>query len=192
MIKHVPEMTSVVMEEIPDKVTLAVDISNCTGLCEGCHSPFLRRDVGVELSRGAVDRLLSENFGVNCFLFLGEGNDHEALLDIARYIRAAHPALSLAIYSGREQVEDDIWRLFDYVKIGPFRPSCGPLNNPATNQRLYRVHHHQPSDEDATASISRSGSQTRGSAEPAQAHGDRGFTLEDITSRFWHRGLEGR
>lgn len=30
MIKYVPEMTSVVMEEIPDKVTLAVDISNCT------------------------------------------------------------------------------------------------------------------------------------------------------------------
>lgn len=192
MIKHVPEMTSVVMEEIPDKVTLAVDISNCTGLCEGCHSPFLRRDMGVELSRGAVDRLLSENFGVNCFLFLGEGNDHEALIAIARYIRSAYPALSLAIYSGREQVEDDIWRLFDYVKVGPFRPSCGPLNNPATNQRLYRVHHHRPADDDATASIPRCGPQTRGSAEPAQAHGDRGFTLEDITSRFWHRGLECR
>ena len=43
-------MTSVVMEEIPDKVTLAVDISNCTGLCEGCHSPFLRTDIGLELT----------------------------------------------------------------------------------------------------------------------------------------------
>lgn len=29
MIKYVPEMTSVVLEEIPDRVTLAVDISNC-------------------------------------------------------------------------------------------------------------------------------------------------------------------
>ena len=28
MIKYVPEMTSVVIEEIPDRVTLAVDISN--------------------------------------------------------------------------------------------------------------------------------------------------------------------
>ena len=46
-------MTSVVMEEIPDMVTLAVDISNCTGLCEGCHSPFLRKDVGVEVTPAA-------------------------------------------------------------------------------------------------------------------------------------------
>ena len=35
MIKYVKEMTSVVMEEIPDRVTLAVDISNCRGNCEG-------------------------------------------------------------------------------------------------------------------------------------------------------------
>ena len=87
MIKYVPEMTSVVMEEIPDKVTLAVDISNCTGLCEGCHSPFLRKDVGEELTPEAVDSMLSDNFGVNCFLFLGEGNDPEALMKITAYIR---------------------------------------------------------------------------------------------------------
>ena len=106
MIKYVPEMTSVVMEEIPDKVTLAVDISNCTGLCEGCHSPFLRKDVGEELTPEAVDSMLSDNFGVNCFLFLGEGNDPEALMKITAYIRKVYPALTLAIYSGREIVEE--------------------------------------------------------------------------------------
>ena len=47
MIKYVPEMTSVVIEEIPDRVTLAVDISNCQGNCIGCHSPFLKTDVGI-------------------------------------------------------------------------------------------------------------------------------------------------
>ena len=83
-------MTSVVMEEIPDMVTLAVDISNCTGLCEGCHSPFLRRDVGAELTPHAVESMLSANFGVNCFLFLGEGNDHAALLDMASYPHILH------------------------------------------------------------------------------------------------------
>ena len=40
-------MTSVVMEEIPDRVTLAVDISNCRGQCVGCHSPFLKEDIGL-------------------------------------------------------------------------------------------------------------------------------------------------
>ena len=162
MIKYVPEMTSVVMEEIPDMVTLAVDISNCTGLCEGCHSPFLRKDVGVELTPAVIDKLLAGNFGVNCFLFLGEGNDREALMSVASYIRTAYPDLSLAIYSGRENVEDDIYALFDYVKVGPYRPDCGPLNSTTTNQRLYRVSHHDDM-------------------------GQCCFTLQDFTSRFWHR-----
>lgn len=169
MIKYVPEMTSVVMEEIPDKVTLAVDISNCTGLCEGCHSPFLRTDIGLELTPERVESMLTDNFGVNCFLFLGEGNDHQALMSLASYIRSAHPSLALAIYSGRETVEDDMFLAFDYVKVGPYRPSCGPLNNPSTNQRLYHV-----------------------IRKPAglSSSGDSGYVLEDITPRFWHKGID--
>ncbi len=137
MIKYVPEMTSVVLEEIPDRVTLAVDISNCQGSCVGCHSPFLRKDIGEELTEETVDALIRDNFGVNCFLFLGEGRDKEALLSLSAHIRAAHPALELALYSGREEVEKEIWEAFDYVKVGPYRPECGPLNSRSTNQRLY-------------------------------------------------------
>ena len=162
MIKYVPEMTNVVLEEITDRLTLAIDISNCTGLCEGCHSPFLRRDVGVELTPEAIDSLIADNFGINCFLFLVEGNDHDALMSAATYIRSSYPSLELGIYSGRESVEEDVWELFDYVKIGPFRPSCGPLNKTTTNQRLYHV--------------LRNPDGTR--------------TVDDITARFWHRGIE--
>ena len=60
MIKFVPEMTSVVLEEIPDRVTLAVDISNCQGSCVGCHSPFLRKDIGEELTEETVDALIRQ------------------------------------------------------------------------------------------------------------------------------------
>lgn len=162
MIKYVPEMTNVVLEEIPDRLTLAIDISNCTGLCEGCHSPFLRRDVGVELTPEAIDSLIAGNFGINCFLFLGEGNDHAALMSAANYVRRAYPSLALGLYSGRENVEEDVWELFDYVKIGPFRPSCGPLNKTTTNQRLYRILHN--------------------------ADGTR--TVDDITARFWRKGID--
>lgn len=169
MIKYVPEMTNIVMEEIPDKVTLAVDISNCTGLCEGCHSPFLRKDIGEELTPEAVEAMLSGNFGVNCFLFLGEGNDREALIRIAAHIRSVHPALALALYSGRERVEEEIWTLFDYVKVGPFKPACGPLNSRSTNQRLYRVHHKKSAGEKTST--------------------DEDYSLEDITCRFWRSPL---
>lgn len=138
-------MTSVVLEEIPDRVSLAVEISNCRGNCVGCHSPFLKKDIGEELTPAVADALLADNFGVDCFLFLGEGSDAAALLALAAHIRSSHPSLALALYSGREDVEPEIWEAFDYVKVGPYRAECGPLNERTTNQRLY---HHR---EDITA-----------------------------------------
>ena len=164
MLKYVPAMTSVVMEEIPDRVTLAVEVSNCRGNCPGCHSPFLREDVGEELTPEIIDRLVADNFGVNCFLFLGEGRDPQALLALAAHARAK--GLLVALYSGREDVDDALWAAFDYVKVGPYRAECGPLNAPTTNQRLYRA----LEDGESGPSISRAG---------------RRFV--DITVRFWRR-----
>ena len=83
-------------------------------------------------------------------------------MSAANYVRRAYPSLALGLYSGRESVEEDVWELFDYVKIGPFRPSCGPLNKTTTNQRLYRILHN--------------------------ADGTR--TVDDITARFWRKGID--
>ena len=153
MIKYVPGMTNVVLEEIPGRVTLAVEISNCQGSCVGCHSPWLKTDVGEPLTEEVIDALIADNFGVNCFLFLGEGKDPQAVLRLAAHLREKHPGMETAIYSGRVSVEDELFDAFDYVKVGPYIAERGPLNKETTNQRLY---HHR----------------------------------EDITSRFWHRGLE--
>ena len=143
----------IVFDEVPDEVTLAFSLSLCPNRCEGCHSPHLRGDIGEELTPQVVDKLIEDNYGVNCFLLLGEGRDKEALLGIAEHLRRAHPELERAVYSGRTEVEPEIYAAFDYVKVGPYVEAAGPLNSPSTNQRLYH-------------------------------HG------EDITARFWHRGLE--
>ena len=137
MIKYVPELTDVVMEEVPDRVTLAVEIPNCQGSCPGCHSSFLKLDLGKELTEAEADRLVEDNFGVNCFLFLGEGNDHEALMKLAAHLRTAHPKLELALYSGRQEVEEEIYEAFDFVKVGPYVEALGPLSEASTNQRMY-------------------------------------------------------
>ena len=161
-------MTSVVLEEIPDRVSLAVDISNCRGNCVGCHSPFLKEDIGEALTPAVIDALVRDNFGVDCFLFLGEGQDGQTLVSLAAHVRSL--GLSPALYSGRSEVEDAIWQAFDYVKVGPYRPECGPLNSRTTNQRLYRA---LAPGEDATGAVLRGG---------------RAFA--DITARFWHRGID--
>ena len=137
MLKYVPELTDTVIEEIPDRVTLAIEISNCRGNCPGCHSPFLKDDIGEELTPAVIDKLVADNYGINCFLFLGEGRDNEMLLTLARYIRNTYPALEIAVYSGRDKVEAEYYDAFDFVKTGPYVEALGPLNKRTTNQRLY-------------------------------------------------------
>ena len=72
MLKYVPELTDTVIEEIPDRVTLAIEISNCRGNCPGCHSPFLKDDIGEELTPTVIDKLVKDNYGINCILFLNK------------------------------------------------------------------------------------------------------------------------
>ena len=128
----------IVFEEIPDRISLAVNITNCQNNCVGCHSPELRLNNGEELTEGIIDKLIKENYGIDCFLFMGEGKDRGRLLELAKYIKRNYD-LKAAIYSGRNDVEFDFYEVFDYVKVGEYKKEFGPLNSPTTNQRLYRM-----------------------------------------------------
>lgn len=138
MIKYISQDTSIVFSEIPDEITLALNISNCQNHCINCHSPYLRLNIGDELTEEVLHDLITNNNGISCVCFMGEGNDYEALLNIAQYIRREFPDLKIALYSGRVVVEDEIYDYFDYVKVGPYIESFGPLNSKTTNQRLYK------------------------------------------------------
>ena len=140
MIKYYPESVSVVFEEIPDYVTLAIEITNCPGHCEGCHSPWLREDIGEELTPEVLDELIMKNRGVNCICFMGEGKDPEALKKLAFgiHLRSDYP-YKVALYSGRNEVEEEYDQYFDFLKIGPYVPSKKGLNFKTTNQRLYEI-----------------------------------------------------
>lgn len=136
MIKYVNSM--VTFEELTTEVTLSLSISNCQNRCPGCHSSELRKDIGTELTDDILDKLIQENDGVSCVLFLGEGNDKNRIIELARRVKQHHN-LKVALYSGRDEVEDELWNEFDYIKIGRYIHSLGPLNKPTTNQRLYQI-----------------------------------------------------
>lgn len=151
----------VTFEEIPDKVTLSLAISNCMGTCVGCHSPELRKDIGTELTTEVLDKLIKQESGINCVLFLGEGRDQEALLKLSEYVHSNYPGIETALYSGREMVEYVVFTEFDYVKVGPYIEQYGPLNKETTNQKLYQIKHYRDSV--------------------------RSVEFNDITYRFWSR-----
>lgn len=133
----------IVFQEIPDHTTLAVNLSCCPNRCAGCHSPHLWQDVGEELTDGAVDRLLARyGESVTCFCLMGGDNDPAAVERVCRYVRLRMEGrVATAWYSGREEPPAGFdLGVLDFLKVGPWIGSRGTLRNPATNQRLYRLH----------------------------------------------------
>ena len=150
----------IVFQEIPDEVTLAVNISGCPNGCPGCHSPYLWRDEGRLLVPEEVEALLEQYGGsVTCLCFMGGDGAPGEVAALARWLREAYPGLRTAWYSGRSRLPEEVDAgLFDYLKLGPYVERCGGLRSRTTNQRLYRI------------------------------RGERGgVCMEDITARFWCR-----
>lgn len=144
MVKYIKEDTSVVFNEIPDEVTLAVNISNCQHKCKGCHSPYLREDIGEELNFKVIDELIEKNDGITCFCFMGVGNDLESLKDDVLYIKDKYPYLKVGIYSGADPKQvykvDEFFNMkLDYLKLGEYIEERGPLNKKTTNQVLFKI-----------------------------------------------------
>ena len=132
--------TGIVFQEIPDEVTLSINISGCPCRCPGCHSKYLWRDIGTPLTPETIDKLIEE-YGrdITCVSLMGGDADPVYVNDMARHIHQAHPKLRVAWYSGRVRIsslinKDD----FDYIKIGPFIKHLGSLKERTTNQRLYK------------------------------------------------------
>ncbi len=155
MLKYVN--TGVVFQEIPDEVTLAINISNCPCHCPGCHSKYLWDDIGVPLTTKALDEFINK-FGadITCICFMGGDADPEYLCQLATYIHVHYPHYRVGWYSGRFRIAAQANRReFDYIKVGPYIAHLGSLKCKTTNQRLYKL--------------------------------DSGGVFQDITYRFWSR-----
>ena len=136
MIKYLE--TLVAFAEIPDEITLCINITNCPCHCNGCHSSYLSKDIGEELNNDVLDKLISDNSGISCIAFMGGDSSPKEINDLAKYVKDKYP-ISVAWYSGRQELSKDInLDNFDYIKLGPYIKELGPLTSKTTNQRLYQ------------------------------------------------------
>lgn len=165
MLKYVD--TRVVFAEIPDEITLAINISNCPCHCKGCHSSYLAEDIGIPLNwNSLMYDLIPNNRGITCISFMGGDSEPEDINFLASVIKRMKPELKTAWYSGRQELSKEIeLKNFDYIKLGPYIEEFGPLNNPNTNQRLYKY-------------------------DPVYSD----YTIEkcwrDITYKFWNKNID--
>lgn len=138
MLKYVD--TKVVFQEVPNEITLAINISGCPCNCRGCHSSYLAEDIGKPLNLDNLTKLIKSNKGITCVAFMG-GDASPATVDAyAGIIKYRYPNLKVAWYSGRQELSKDIeLSNFNFIKLGPYKEEFGPLNSRTTNQRFYKV-----------------------------------------------------
>lgn len=138
MLKYVD--TKIVFAEVPNEVTLAINISNCPCHCKGCHSPYLAEDIGTKLTFEELLRLYSRNAGVTCISFMGGDSDPAYINKLAEVLKERELPVRTAWYSGRQELDKNInLENFDYIKLGPYMEEYGPLTRRGTNQRFYWV-----------------------------------------------------
>jgi anaerobic ribonucleoside-triphosphate reductase activating protein len=142
MLKYWKPDTKVVFAEFPGEVALAVNITNCPGHCANCSEPYLRQDIGEDLTFEEVDRLVEANKGITLFGLMGGDCSHNDVIDIARHIHSAHPDLKVGMYSGCDWLDTTLMFELDCYKIGSYisdvsKPNWGPLPLPQSNQLYF-------------------------------------------------------
>ena len=138
MLKYVD--TLVGFAEIPDEITLCINVSNCPCHCEGCHSPYLAEDIGESLDLQHLTNLIDSNKGITCVCIMGGDANPSEVDDIAQDIKEYYPELKVGWYSGRDYISKDInLENFNYIKYGHYDENKGPLNSKTTNQVMLEI-----------------------------------------------------
>ena len=137
MLKYVDTM--VTFSEIPDEITLCINITGCKIGCKNCHSSYLAEDIGNELNNNSIKELINNNKGITCICFMGGDSNPSEVNALAQFIKIYFP-IKIAWYSGRQELSKDInLNNFDFIKLGPYIEELGPLNSKTTNQKFYKI-----------------------------------------------------
>lgn len=129
---------ALVFAEIPDEVTLAINISSCPHHCKNCHSQWLQKDIGTSLNVKNLMKLIAEYPDITCVCFMGGDANHEHIVYLSEIIHS-NTKLKVAMYSGDDSVDDRLVAVLDYYKVGSYQEDKGPLTKETTNQRLYSI-----------------------------------------------------
>ena len=131
--------TQVTFSEVPDEITLCINITGCKIGCKNCHSSYLAEDIGEELNSFSLKELISNNKGITCISFMGGDSSPSKIDALAQWVKINYP-IKTAWYSGRQELSKDInLNNFNFIKLGPYIEDLGPLNSKTTNQRFYKV-----------------------------------------------------
>lgn len=130
---------SVVMQEVPDEISLAINITNCPYKCPDCHSKFLWEDNGELLLDNLEGLINIYKEYITCVCFMGGDQNGGELIAALKLCRRNN--LKTCLYTGSDIINFELLEYLDYYKIGRFIKDRGGLKSKSTNQRMYLVDH---------------------------------------------------
>lgn len=133
---------SIVCEEVPDEISLVINISGCPYQCKGCHSEYLWEYTGNYISDDLESIINPYKNYITCVCFMGGDQNIIELYKLCEQIKDKYN-LKICIYSGNNSgvIFSDfiVNRLIDYLKIGSYQKELGGLDKKTTNQKMYRI-----------------------------------------------------
>lgn len=129
----------VVLQEVPDNISLCFSICGCPLSCKGCHSPFLRKkENGQTLTNQIYKNYIEKYEGfISCVLFMGGEWCQRDLIEKLKI--AKKYGLETCLYTGMDDVSEDIKKHLTWIKTGPWIQELGGLESHRTNQRFIEV-----------------------------------------------------
>lgn len=132
------ESALVTFTEIPDEITLCLNITGCPCHCRDCFEPWLADDTGDQLEAAVLEALIDSHSHISCVCFMGGDRYYNDIAELIGHCRQKFPHLKWALYSGCNEMQSSLKPLLHYYKIGPYIPEKGPLNKKTTNQKLFK------------------------------------------------------
>lgn len=131
--------SDIVLQEVPHEISLCFSICGCELRCEGCHSPFLwKKSAGTELSQTAFMNEIHKYRGlITCVLFMGGEWEKNQLIEFLKL--AKKRGLKTCLYTGCDNVDEDLKNELTFLKTGSWIASKGGLDSNHTNQNFIEV-----------------------------------------------------
>lgn len=124
----------IIFQEVPNHISLTFYVCGCNLRCPGCHSPeFWPEHSGFLLTQELYLSLLAKYQNrIDCVLFLGGEWRQDELIKFLQVARAQH--LKTALYTGQEEVSEELKENLTFLKTGSWKSNLGGLSSVTTNQ----------------------------------------------------------
>lgn len=129
----------IVLQEVPGEISICFSITGCKIKCQGCHSPFLWNEkFGNKLTEELFQNTLLkyQNFA-SCVLFMGGEWCKDELIQLLN--EAKKYGYNTCLYSGEDEVDQQIMKRLTWLKTGPWIETRGGLDSKNTNQQFIEV-----------------------------------------------------